>query len=467
MEETNSATAPLFYLPGWYWYLEDEKDFRELPNAENVLAVCLRVLSAEFRIMGFHEFFTTVAKLLRQPNQNRINYEPYLKYIYNRHPVIQLTSKPFSTASVHVTIPLKRSPANEIQLDILHLNQHFFNINYHIRYVVVAVDIFSRFIWMYPVIQLDVEKVANALFRAFSRPGISKDYFEKIRNEIRMITVDGGSEFKKAFPESLRAIFPNSRVNISPPKNQTYGRPTLTGPIEAAIRMIRKLLRDYGLSERANILEPQKKKAQMGMAKIIFASNNMKRPVLKGESPNTVALSILNDDPKISMRLMQHMQTQRKKQLLKKVNLQTQQFPIVQSNTAEFVYRLYLPQTQFPKEVDFRVSLKTYFITSYNSVNVKIRNCEDANEELQTTWQSLVLVKHPFEKVPRLAQLIKFYNKEKKQNHVQMVPVNLMEPYEISNTIRNAIGEDHAILRARPGRVLRRSARQRRERQEE
>jgi hypothetical protein len=241
----------------------------------------------------------------------------------------------------------------------------------------------------------------------------------------------------------------------------------LTGPIEAAIRMIRKLLRDYGLSERANILEPQKKKAQMGMAQNIFASNNMKRPVLKGESPNTVALSILNDEPKISMRLMQHMQTQRKKQLLKKVNLQTQQFPIVQSNTVEFVYRLYLPQTQFPKEVDFRVSLKTYFITSYNSVNVKIRNCEDANEELQTTWQSLVLVKHPFKKVPRLAQLIKFYNKEEKQNHVQMAPVNLMEPYEISNTIRDAIGEDHAILRARPGRVLRRSARQRRERQEE
>ena len=82
MEETNSATAPLFYLPGWYWYLENEKDFRELPNAENVLAVCLRVLSAEFRIMGFHEFFTTVAKLLRQPNQIRINYEPYLKKIH-------------------------------------------------------------------------------------------------------------------------------------------------------------------------------------------------------------------------------------------------------------------------------------------------------------------------------------------------------------------------------------------------
>jgi hypothetical protein len=132
-----------------------------------------------------------------------------------------------------------------------------------------------------------------------------------------MITVNGGSEFKSAFPESLRAIFPNSQVNISPPKNQTYGRPTLTGPIEAAISMIRKLLRDYGLTERANILESQKQKAQMGMAKISFASNNMKRPVLKGESPNMVALSIFNDDPKISTRLMQHMQNQRK-QIIKK-----------------------------------------------------------------------------------------------------------------------------------------------------
>ena len=466
MEETNSATAPLFYLPGWYWYLEDEKDFRELPNAENFLAVCLRVISEEFRIMGFHELFATVSKILRQPN-NRFNYEPYLKYVYNRHPFIQMTSKPLSTASVHVTIPLKRSPAHEIQLDILHLNQHFFNINYHIRYVVVAVDIFSRFVWMYPVVQLDVAKVANALLRAFSRPGISKDYFEKIRDEIGIITVDGGSEFKKAFPDSLRSLFPNSRVNVSPPKNQTFGRPTLTGPIEAAVRMVRKLLRDYGLSERANIMEKQKRKTQMGFANIIFASNNMRRTVLKGESPNTVALSILDNDPKISTRLTEHMQKHRKKQLLKKVNLQTQQFPIVLTNHDPFVYRLYLPQTQFPKEVDFRVSLKTYFITHYNSVKVKIRNCEDANDEQETTWQSLVLVKHPFEKVPRLPQLKKFYNKEEKQNHVESVPANLIEPYEISNTIRNAIGEDNAILRARPGRLLRKTARARRQRQEE
>jgi hypothetical protein len=100
-------------------------------------------------------------------------------------------------------------------------------------------------------------------------------------------------------------------------------------------------------------------------------------------------------------------------------------------------------------------------------MKVQIRNCENANDVQDTTWQSLVLVKHPFERVPRLAQLKKFYNKEEKQNHVQMVPLNLMEPYQISNTIRDAIGEDNAILRAHPGRVLRRTARLRRQRQEE
>ena len=69
--------------------------------------------------------------------------------------------------------------------------------------------------------------------------------------------------------------------------------------------------------------------------------------------------------------------------------------------------------------------------------------------------------------MPHLPQLKAFYNKEENQNNVQMVPVNIMEPYEISESIRNAVGEDNSILRARPGRVLRRSERIRNQRQEE
>ena len=36
-------------------------------------------------------------------------------------------------------------------------------------------------------------------------------------------------------------------------------------------------------------------------------------------------------------------------------------------------------------------------------MKVKIRNCEDNDDEQETTWQSLVLVKQPFQKVTHLA----------------------------------------------------------------
>jgi hypothetical protein len=48
-------------------------------------------------------------------------------------------------------------------------------------------------------------------------------------------------------------------------------------------------------------------------------------------------------------------------------------------------------------------------------MKVKNRNCEDNDDEKEMTWQSLVLVKQPFQKVPHLAQLKKFYNKEEEK----------------------------------------------------
>ena len=60
-------------------------------------------------------------------------------------------------------------------------------------------------------------------------------------------------------------------------------------------------------------------------------------------------------------------------------------------------------------------------------------------------------------------QLKKFYKKEEKENGVEMVPTDLIEPYTISQTIKDAMGENHAAIKARPGRVLRRSTRFRQE----
>ena len=121
-----------------------------------------------FRVMGYHEFESKCLAILGPEN------EPYIKWFYNRQPIIQITQKPISTNHSHITIPLQREQASEIQMDILQLNKQFFKVNYHIKYLVVSVDIYSRFVWVYPVKALDVDRVTNALLRAFSRPGISE-----------------------------------------------------------------------------------------------------------------------------------------------------------------------------------------------------------------------------------------------------------------------------------------------------
>ena len=459
-DERNSHTASLFYLPSWYWFLEDEKNINELnEEARNyLLSVCERIMYAEFRIMGYHEFASKAIHILHTEN------EPYIKYYYNRQIIIQLTQHPLSTSDVHVTIPLRRETNTNanIQMDILQLNQHFYNINYHVKYLVVAVDIFSRFVWVHPVQELKVDKVTNALLRAFSRPGVAKDYFDSIRDFVTVVDVDGGSEFKKDFPRSMKSIFPNSEFIVSLPKSQTLGRPTTTGPIESAIRMLRKLLRDYGLSRQANILEEQGSEtpqSQAGLTDIINSYNDMKRSVLRGLSPTEVALERVKLGENAE-GLVQHMRDIRKKQLLKRANMQTKEFPLIRTNHEDYVYRLYLQQGQFPKEVDFRCSLETYYIEDYNSREVKLKNCE-SNEIRNTSWKQLVLVKKPMPNPPHKEKLIKFFKQTEKQNHVEMAPHNLMEPFEISNTIREAFG-DHAVLNAHPGRVLRRSERIRR-----
>ena len=154
----------------------------------------------------------------------------------------------------------------------------------------------------------------------------------------------------------------------------------MTGPIEAEIRMLRKLLRDYGLSNQTNLLEPQSKNQipQIGLTRVINSNNSMRRAVLNGQSPNQVAFNIISKNS--TDALTAHMKKFRKKQLLKKANLQTLTYPIIKSKHADYVYRFYLPPKQFVKEVDFRVSLETYYIKEYTSSSVVLCNCENENE---------------------------------------------------------------------------------------
>jgi ketopantoate hydroxymethyltransferase len=64
-------------------------------------------------------------------------------------------------------------------------------------------------------------------------------------------------------------------------------------------------------------------------------------------------------------------------------------------------------------------------------------------------------MKKPFADAPHMEQLKKFYKQDEKENAVEMVPVNLIEPYTISQTIKDAMavqeaGAELLLLEAMP-----------------
>ena len=105
--EKEKASDLLFHLPGWYWYLEGDKDISLLGDNEqiqNFIDLCLRVFYQDFRIMGCHEFESKCLKILNNPieyEKEKISYVPFLKYFYNR------TNKLPSSYYKNVLKPLK------------------------------------------------------------------------------------------------------------------------------------------------------------------------------------------------------------------------------------------------------------------------------------------------------------------------------------------------------------------------
>ena len=443
-----------FYLPGYYWYLDGEKDLSQLSPSrrEHIFGVCQHVMNNfSVRIFGFHEFSRYVLQLLESKefvhaNLDRDKYLPYIIWYYNRALLIQLTQKPIQVKQrQYVSVPMQRSPAKELQLDILKLSQYFREVNYEIGYFVVIVDVYSRYVWAAPVSNLTVKKVSAAIFQAFSRTSLPKTYFEKIHDQIRKITVDGGSEFKGEFPAIMKQIFPNASVIVAPPKNRTFNRPTLTGPIESAIRMLRKILRDFGLKFQTDILGSsfsELEGTQHGVDSILTAYNGMKRAELKNYSPTDIATNIVRGGAIATKQLEDvtvRMATKRAEQITKKRKMELEDFPIITSKTQGYGYRLIVHQGAFPKEVDFRVTYDMYYIDTYTSTTVNLIHWEDSSKTKETSWQSLVLVKTPIILPPNDKQVEKFFKQEEERNTFKAVPKDYMRPYEISPTIVNAM----------------------------
>ena len=113
------------------------------------------------------------------------------------------------------------------------------------KYLVVIVDTFSRFLWTCPVASLKAIKFQKAFISALSRPWEVVENYHFLRDKIQRVVIDGGGDYKDVFPVAIQLYFPIAEIITSSAKNRTGNRPTGNGPIDAAIRLLRRVLRDY------------------------------------------------------------------------------------------------------------------------------------------------------------------------------------------------------------------------------
>ena len=139
--------------PGWIAFVQgecEEIDYRNhILNEPEILNIFRLVMYsfvphgneiAQNYHYGYNRFEDVVLRTIEQrrmhqhPNNNNHNpfylriqdenskegLRPYIKYYYNRQLIIQMTYIPTKYPGQEISIPIHRSPATEIQVDIMH-----------------------------------------------------------------------------------------------------------------------------------------------------------------------------------------------------------------------------------------------------------------------------------------------------------------------------------------------------------
>jgi len=347
-----------------------------------------------------------------------------------------LSSKPIS-------IPLYRAPGEEIQVDTLRLTPAEIRENGGYPYLVVATDPFSRYVWASNVKTLESKRVLKALQYAFSRPGEPEQFYNHVRDTVQRLVVDGGSEFKDTFAEHYRVLFPHAKLIVSDPKRTTHGRPTGTGPVEAAIRSLRRVLRDQEVGVHPSFLLNQ----QEGFSRALISYNHQEQ--INHQIPTNVMKSFTQGSQGVA-QLYQSMEQLRQD----RIQLAQQQqvlFGGKYSDPRQYGYRLYLPPQPFQKEVQLRVSIEVYRITSHvNSTKVNLVEIDGDKEVKNVLWSQLVLIKLPIDNGPPQIKR----NFLHLRDNTQFVPVRRddgMQPFAVTPAILQAItGGVHPQVPAGP-----------------
>ena len=376
--------------------------------------------------------------------------ESVVKYYYNRQLIVQMTMTPMKCGNdpdnpFYVSVPLYKAPNYEVQTDILQLQPDQWKINYNMKYLVVIVDTFSRYIWSSPVASLESIKVQRAFGAALMSKGISNKIYTFIREKIKRVVVDGGSEFKDIFRQSLKLYFPNAEIITSSAKNRTGNRPTGNGPIEAAIRLLRRVIRDYSLAIHPNFLSLEKNQQHYGLTKILSGYNNTMQIALHNKTP----LQVMDETvlPKLRTELdktVAHVENQRNKKIILKQQNQALLggSQITRDRHGQMGYRIYKPPGQFAKEVDIKVSLKLYVVDRLDPGKpqfVDLIEYGNGTDTLKNVlWNTLVLVKAPVDNGPP-SILHHFTTTIKAWGFQKPTPQEISQPFYVTKNIVEAI----------------------------
>lgn len=331
-----------------------------------------------------------------------------LRYYYNRQLIYQMTNIPQKTIYKehpfynYPSIPLSRRPKQQLQCDIMYWINPFAPIPLQAqKYVLVIEEIFSRYAWA-AVVQppLNAANVARAFLQALEgKAGFSTDYFHAIENNITNITFDAGSEFRGQFIQRIKqgGRFPNAKFYMAAPKHLTFGNPSNTGPVESAIRMIRRTIRD-----QMSAVNSQDRLQNILDRSLQMYNRQHQLETLQNNAPLAVAYATRNNYQPLLQRLQNHMNRVKQEKLdLKNQFVQQLNKPIQDPGIG---YRIYLKQSAFVKEEDIRVSLQVYHIlhqTPYYVDLIEVRPAHRAGPQhppqvlTNILWQSLVEVKLP------------------------------------------------------------------------
>jgi len=423
------SKSTLLNVPGYTNYLYGD----EIPISSELKQQCDQIMYENFMQINVAYYKPSFARFVEHvlhtkplkfvhvhdfpsgyPNDRRV---AELRYYYNRQLIFQMCNIPKKNEDKeHVTmpsVPIYRSHEDmEIQMDVMYFASSFTK-DRVVNHFLIATDPYTRYAWASEINttderKLEVSRVNAAITRAFERGkkaefSASYKYFQFIREKVKYIRVDQGSEFKKEFPTNMKALFPNATIRTSTPKKDTFQSSNSTGPVESLIRMLRRVIRDESLGA----IDHQPFLQDDHLELVLEKYNNLKQlHTLQNFSPQEMATILeknkteyieFQDDQNDLIRQIKSREKQHFQQM------QVQKYP----NTDNLGFRLYLDPGVFPKETDVRVSLNVYRILRQRPENVDLeeippqwRQHDPKQIKLNIRWELLVAVKLPVEDGP-------------------------------------------------------------------